>query len=515
MRTLLLPLLLLAVIATKVLAQKASIEYPYRNPVIAGDFADPSVIRVGDTYYAAGTSSEWAPAYPIYSSKNLVEWEYVGPVFPELPEWTMGSFWAPELFYRNGIYYCYYTARRKSDQRSFIGVATTTNIREGFKDHGVIIEWTTEAIDAFVVEDQGKLFITWKAYGLDKDRKTALLGAELSADGLRVAGKEFTILEAEDGGWEAGGAEGQAIFKRGKYWYMLYSGNACCGEKCDYQVGFARADKLQGPWTRYSANPVLTGNDTWKCPGHGTVVVTPDNRYYYLHHAYDAKDFTFVGRQGVLTELVWDEKNKWPTFRQGKFTPAQVGTPEKDANNNLTARFDQENASLPWTYDVSFPRPEYKVENGTLQLNNNRKAYTGNFLGLVVKKADYTFTTEVVVKKGLLQSIVIYGDAKNAVGYGISGNRIGLWQLKDGIRQVISSQELPEQHPVVELRLTSRQGGNYEFYWGVKGEKFSDKSLPIEAPWLPRWDRAPRVGINVFGNGAENGEFKLVELRYE
>jgi hypothetical protein len=31
------------------------------KPIIPGDFADPSIIRVGDTYYATGTSSEWAP----------------------------------------------------------------------------------------------------------------------------------------------------------------------------------------------------------------------------------------------------------------------------------------------------------------------------------------------------------------------------------------------------------------------------------------------------------------------
>ncbi|HEY1123954.1 MAG TPA: hypothetical protein VGE67_20210, partial [Haloferula sp.] len=37
----------------------------YQNPVIAADFADPSIILVGDTYYATGTSSEWAPHYPI------------------------------------------------------------------------------------------------------------------------------------------------------------------------------------------------------------------------------------------------------------------------------------------------------------------------------------------------------------------------------------------------------------------------------------------------------------------
>lgn len=30
----------------------------FTNPVIRGDVADPSMIRIDDTYYAAGTSSE-------------------------------------------------------------------------------------------------------------------------------------------------------------------------------------------------------------------------------------------------------------------------------------------------------------------------------------------------------------------------------------------------------------------------------------------------------------------------
>ncbi|HEY0404789.1 MAG TPA: hypothetical protein VGC89_03635, partial [Pyrinomonadaceae bacterium] len=33
----------------------------YENPVIAGDFPDPSIIRVGQDYWATATSGEWAP----------------------------------------------------------------------------------------------------------------------------------------------------------------------------------------------------------------------------------------------------------------------------------------------------------------------------------------------------------------------------------------------------------------------------------------------------------------------
>lgn len=44
----------------------------YSNPVIPGDFADPSVL-VDGTYYAVGTSLEWAPHFPIYNFSRFEE----------------------------------------------------------------------------------------------------------------------------------------------------------------------------------------------------------------------------------------------------------------------------------------------------------------------------------------------------------------------------------------------------------------------------------------------------------
>lgn len=64
----------------------------FTNPVIRGDVPDPSVIRIEDTYYATGTSSEWAPFYPMFTSKDLVNWKQVGHVFTKQPSWTSNSF---------------------------------------------------------------------------------------------------------------------------------------------------------------------------------------------------------------------------------------------------------------------------------------------------------------------------------------------------------------------------------------------------------------------------------------
>jgi beta-xylosidase len=70
---------LLFFISVSLFAQ--NIEQTYRNPVIAGDLPDPTVIRVGDNYYAAGTTSEFVPGYPLFHSKDLVNWERIGAVF--------------------------------------------------------------------------------------------------------------------------------------------------------------------------------------------------------------------------------------------------------------------------------------------------------------------------------------------------------------------------------------------------------------------------------------------------
>ncbi len=482
----------------------AATKVTYQNPVIPGDFADPSIIRVNDIYYAAGTSSEWGPAFPMYTSKDLINWTYVGPVFRTLPAWTMGSYWAPELVHHKDTFYVYYTARRKSDGHSYIGVATTQDLRQGFTDHGLLLEWTAEAIDAFIIEDEGHRYITWKAYGLDKGRDIEILGAELSADGLRITGQAFPLLKADRASWEAGGLEGQALFKRGRYFYMTYAGNACCGTQCNYQVGLARAEKLQGPWEKFSGNPVLIGSESWKCPGHGTVVTTSNNRYFYLHHAYNGADFTFTGRQGMLSELVWNENTQWPAFRYGTTLPAQAESPmgtSQKRDTNLSVDFSKEMTSIPWVWDVSQPEPSYSIRQGQLQLAHTASSPAGNFLGLVVKKGTYTFTAAVSPEAALQQSICVYGDANNVLGIGVQKDSLQLWQIKDGVRTVLKTQRLPANKSTVELSLHSQSGQFYTFGWQTgKDTPTLLSDAPLDGSFLPRWDRAPRVGISVSGS---------------
>ena len=482
----------------------------YRNPVIAGDFPDPSVIRAGDTYFVAATSSEWGPPYRLYESNDLINWKYIGGLFNEMPSWTMGSYWAPELFYCNDTYFVYYTARRKSDRKSFIGVATTKNIREGFTDHGVIVEWTNEAIDAFVIEIKGERYITWKAYGLDEGKTIEILGAKLSDNGLKISGEVFTILTADLDNWEAGGIEGQCLVEHAGYIYMFYAGNSCCGRNCNYQTGVARAKSITGPWEKYAGNPIMYGDDHFRCPGHGTLVETPDSRYFYIYHAYDAAINVYLGRQGMMDEVIWDNTTGWPSFRYGKTpslqaespVPTAIQQPDLDFYDNFS--FSQ--LQKEWIWDVSQPKPVANFSGNRLFLKGNNTPI-GSFLGLRAKKANYIFTADLPENHNVSAGICIYGTHENGIGLSVEKGNIELWQVKQGNRTVLATKTV-DTYPVSLCLKT--QFGQYCQFGLMEYDSFQSIGQLIYLNELPQWDRPSIVGIHV--KGKAEGVFTNISL---
>ena len=238
-------------------------------------------------------------------------------------KWTTSSFWAPEWYVHNGKVYVYYTARNKSNV-SYIGVATADSPTGKFTDHGPVVEFGTEAIDAFVLEDRGELYISWKAYGLD-NRPIELLAAKLSRDGLKLDGEPFGLLVDD----ERQGMEGQHWFKKDGYYYLIYAIRGCCGADSDYAVSVARSKSLKGPYEKYRDNPILHGSDEIKSIGHGTLTTTPDGRMYYLCHAYSEGSGFYMGRQPHLQELRMGD-DKWPHFVTGEYASFVQPMPAAD-----------------------------------------------------------------------------------------------------------------------------------------------------------------------------------------
>ena len=50
------------------------------NPILAGFYPDPSIIRVDDDFYIVNSSFEYFPSIPIWHSRDLVHWRQIGNV---------------------------------------------------------------------------------------------------------------------------------------------------------------------------------------------------------------------------------------------------------------------------------------------------------------------------------------------------------------------------------------------------------------------------------------------------
>lgn len=501
-------ILLLGVSCTSELKQT------HQEQVISGELPDPSVIKVGEMYYASGSSNNWGPFYPIYQSKDLKNWEFVSYVFDEKPEWTMDSYWAPELYYEEGIFYCYYTARR-TDGVSCIGVATTDDITQGFTDHGVIVEWGNEAIDAYVYKENGTKYLTWKAYGLTPDKPIQILGSELTEDGLKLEGEAFEILTAEDNSWEKGGIEGQCILKQGEYIYMLYSGNACCGAQCNYQVGVARAKSIKGPWGKNTSNPILVGNETWNCPGHGTAVNT-NGEWQYLYHAYHSYGFPYLGRVALLSTLYYDENSKWPYFNL-----TEENIKKEPLKNDLMDTFDAELADW-WRYDVSTYIPVTEIMDSQLFLKDEPIKEGQHVVSAIVAVPEYgDFECQTVINKPnqVMSGLVYYATHDRSVGLGVKSDRLIGWRLEGENFEEFYNEPIRSEGPVY-LRSSIKEAHQIKFYYSTDNKtwKAVPSKEPIKADHLSWWSWGMKVGLFVKADeGAENrfGTFGEFSLEYQ
>jgi len=74
----------------------------YRNPILAGNYADASVVRVGQDYYMTHSGSG-TPSLLIWHSRDLVNWQPIGHALTKY----IGDIWAPDLAYYKGLFYLY------------------------------------------------------------------------------------------------------------------------------------------------------------------------------------------------------------------------------------------------------------------------------------------------------------------------------------------------------------------------------------------------------------------------
>jgi len=481
------------------------------NPILPGDFPDPSVVQVGDTYWATATTSNWGPVFPLLKSKDLAHWELVGHVFPDgRPTWADYYFWAPEISQEGGKTYVFYTAHRRGGNLS-VGVASADTPAGPYHDHGPLVGQPDGSIDAFPMRDENnQLYLIWKEDGNSVGQPTPIWAQRLNDDRTALLGEKQELFR-NDSAWEAGLVEGVSIVHHAGYFYAFYAGNGCCGSGCTYATGVARARNLLGPWEKYDKNPILVNNDTWKCPGHGTVVQR-DGRWFLLHHAYDGQSLQYVGRQGVLSEFTWNTAG-WPEF-EGRSTT--VGAARTLTTHNLTDEFNK-TALLPtWQWPVEH-KPTFRVQDGKLRLTASPEG-SGAVLGQPTYTATYTVTATLLnpaaLPAGATAGLTAHGDPDNALALTASSGKVELWQRLKGQQKVLAAMPLPATNALL-LRMQAEKGNQFRFSWSTDAGKTWQTPpavATVDGAYLPPWDRGVRVGVVAQGPASAVGTFENFTL---
>ena len=333
------------------------------NPIIWADVPDPSVIRVGDTYYMTSTTMHMSPGVPVMKSIDLKNWTLVNYAYSTLANnaqlnlengqeaYGNGS-WASSIRYLNGTYYVStfsYTTNRTYIYR-------TNNIEGG--------SWTTSVLnglyhDSALFFENGRVFLV---YGVD-DIKLIELTADATA--IKAGGINQTIITKASS--IAGSsfyvpAEGAHLQKiNGRYYISLISWPVGSGRS---QLIY-RADNLTGP---YQGRIALQDQGV----AQGNLIDTPTGDWYALLF----KDSGAVGRIPYLVPVRWE--NGWPVFGVNGRVPQQLGFVVENHGLNGVVTSDEFNSTrLPlqwqWNHNPDNSGWSLQARPGFMRITNTRR----------------------------------------------------------------------------------------------------------------------------------------------
>ncbi|MDQ0112578.1 glycoside hydrolase family 43 protein [Paenibacillus harenae] len=281
------------------------------NRIIWADVPDPSVIRVGSTFYMVSTSMHSMPGCPIMKSDNLLDWELVNYVYDTFEDndahnlldgkgiYGKGS-WAASLRYNEGIFYVCFSSL---DMNQFY-IYTTIDIEKGKWERNVIQGLHHDP--SMLFDDDGRVFV----FHGNGDIRITELTADATA--LKPDGINQLLLETEREGIMLR-AEGCHAYKINGYYYLFFIDWPKVGNKRRRQLCY-RSLNLLGPYER---KLMLDDHMDYRNNGiaQGGLIDTQDGDWYTMLF----QDHGAVGRMPCVLPVAWE--NDWPVLGQDGRAP--------------------------------------------------------------------------------------------------------------------------------------------------------------------------------------------------
>jgi arabinan endo-1,5-alpha-L-arabinosidase len=311
----------------------------YTNPVLDGDFPDPTVIRASDGwYYAYATQTiinKQMINIQVARSRDLIGWEHLGDALPVKPLWANQTqkLWAPHVSQHGRIYYMYFSADPNTLTGLCLAVATSHSPRGPFLDTGKPLKCGESFvnIDPMAFDDPatGKRLLYWgsgfqaiRVQELAPDRKSF-------APGSHAIELVQPIKDENPDNYQRL-IEGAWVVRHQGFYYLFYSGDNCCGERAHYAVMVARSRSATGPFdtlahaTGKSNSAILERNERFIAPGHNSIITDGAGQDWIFYHAIDSKNrllnSSIGGDRDVRRIMLMDAvvyRNGWPQIEGG------------------------------------------------------------------------------------------------------------------------------------------------------------------------------------------------------
>ncbi len=239
--------------------------------------ADPFIFYDNGLYYAYGTYSP--DGIVVFTSKDLRTWHKQGLALNKKDTNVPRFFWAPEVYKIGNEYIMYfsgnehlYAAKSKSPLGPFKQVGTQPMLAEKAIDSSLFFDKKKKPYITFVRLNDGNNI--WVA-PLNKDLCTF--------DSTKM---KHCFSVSQDWERDLGRVnEGPCVFRKGKKYYMIYSGNDFRSK--NYGLGLAISDKPEGPWVKRADNPFLQRPDTLVGVGHNSFFTDKNGKLRIVFHAHD------------------------------------------------------------------------------------------------------------------------------------------------------------------------------------------------------------------------------------
>ena len=247
---------------------------------------DPFIMLHEGTYYAYGTLSNDGIA--VFVSDDLQTWEVpketpAGLALHKSHVWADRWFWAPEVYFVKDKFYMYYSA----DEH--ICVATSNSPLGPFKQEVLkpMIEDEKCIDNSLFIDEDGTPYLLFDRFNDGLNIWVAELEDDLIQIKPETMVKCINVSQAWEEVWPRVN-EGAFVVKNNGTYYMTYSANSY--ESPFYGIGFATADNINGPWTKYAQNPILQKPGELVGVGHSAMFTDKDGNLRIVFHAHNNKE---------------------------------------------------------------------------------------------------------------------------------------------------------------------------------------------------------------------------------